>query len=406
VNRRKPAYIADYDLSMPLSDLLDQLGSLGEYDKAWIILRYGGLPVSIVEAAADKASVETEISKAAAGLDHPYAREQPDTESVGGTTRSLPSITVVICTRERPTDLARALSSLAVQTHKDFKVLVVDNAPTTPATRRVTAEYADRFASLSYAREERPGLSNARNCALRLLDTELVAWLDDDETADARWLAEILEAFASYPDAAAVTGSVVPGELETWPQWWFEKYGGHTKGRGFSTVVFFQGDTGDEDPLYPLPPFGVGANMAFRIAALLDIGGFDRALGAGTATYGAEDTLAFSQLLLLKHTVVYQPSALTKHFHRRTLAELEKQMYGYGVGLTAFYVALLRWNWRLIFPLARLVPRALRDMLDRQNSSITEGIPPDFPTRLLRLKRRGMFLGPAAYLKARRGIEQ
>ena len=32
------------------------------------------------------------------------------------------------------------------------------------------------------------------------------------------------------------------------------------------------------NPLYPLPPFGVGANMAFRREALASIGGFDVAL--------------------------------------------------------------------------------------------------------------------------------
>jgi hypothetical protein len=142
--------------------------------------------------------------------------------------------------------------------------------------------------------------------------------------------------------------------------------------------------------------------MAFRTAALADIGGFDNGLGAGTATFGGEDTLVFSQLLLSRYTVIYRPTAMTRHFHRRTPEALERQMFGYGVGLTSFYVALLRWNVRLIMPLLALVPRAFGDVFGRRGSAVTGELPNEFPAHLVRLKQRGMLVGPAAYLRARR----
>jgi hypothetical protein len=132
------------------------------------------------------------------------------------------------------------------------------------------------------------------------------------------------------------------------------------------------------------------------------MGGFDVGLGAGTPTQGGEDTLMFSQLLLTGHTVVYHPAALTRHFHRREAGDLEKQMFGYGVGLTAFYTALLRWNWRLLLPLIRLAPRGVIDMSGGRSSAATTGLPDEFPPGLLRLKRRGLLLGPVSYVRARR----
>jgi hypothetical protein len=227
----------------------------------------------------------------------------------------------------------------------------------------------------------------------------LVFWIDDDETADECWVADIRAAFRDHPDASAVSGSVLPAELETWPQWWFEQYGGHTKGRGFTAEKFGPGF--NQSPMYPLPPFGVGANMAFRVEPLKSIG-FDPGLGAGTPTSGGEDTLIFSQLLLQGHTVVFEPAASTRHYHRRGYDELEKQMYGYGVGLTAYYAALLRWNWRLVVPLLGLLPRALVDLSGRRNSQMAANLPADFPSELIRMKRGAMVRGPIAYARARR----
>src|SRR6202044_1734457 len=99
---------------------------------------------------------------------------------------------------------------------------------------------------------------------------------------------------------------------------------------------------GSQSPLFPLPPFGVGANMAFRRAALDRIGGFDVALGAGTPTSAGEDTLALTLVLRAGFEIAYEPAALMWHHHRTDLASLNKQLHGYSVGLTAFYAALLR----------------------------------------------------------------
>jgi glycosyltransferase involved in cell wall biosynthesis len=311
-----------------------------------------------------------------------------------------PHITVVVCTRERPGALARCLDSLLAQQYPGFRVLVVDNAPETEATAEVVRG-AQRRGPVDYLVEPKAGLSFARNAAVAATAGQILAWIDDDEVADPNWLAEIARALADHPEADVISGVIVPAELETDAQLWFEQFGGHSKGRGFRPDVFSPETADRQSPLYPLPPFGTGANMTFRPGVIEKIGGFDTALGAGTPAMGSEDTLAFTQVLVGGGTIVYQPSAVTRHYHRRDLAGLEKQMVGYGAGLTAAYTSLLLRRPGLLWPLLKLAPTALRD-LTAPDSLRVSTLREDFPRDLLKANRRGMLAGPRAYLRGRR----
>jgi GT2 family glycosyltransferase len=310
--------------------------------------------------------------------------------------RDAPPITVVVCTRERPAALATCLDSLLAQEYPRMRVLVVDNAPTSDATARVVAARE----GVDYLCEPRPGLSRARNAAVAARPSEILAWIDDDEVADRYWLAEVARALADHPEADVVSGVIVPAELETPAQLWFEQFGGHSKGRGFTPAVFSPATAHIQSPLYPLPAFATGANMTFRPGVIERIGGFDTALGAGTPAMGSEDTLAFTRVLHGGGTIVYQPSAITRHYHRRDLDGLRRQMIGYGRGLTAAYTSLVLADPRVLVPLARLVPTALRDVFGTDGPR-TATIRDDFPTVLLKVNRRAMVTGPFAYLQGR-----
>ena len=257
-----------------------------------------------------------------------------------------------------------------------------------------------------YVREPRPGLSRARNTALATdLGAEFVAWLDDDEVADQMWLSESVRALHDRPDGAAVSGLVLPAELRTREQVWFEEFGGHSKGRGFTPDVFVPG-TMDQSPYYPLPAFGVGANMTFRVEALRSVGGFDEALGAGSLARGGEDTKVFTQLLAAGMCVLYQPSSITRHVHRSDLDGLAAQLYGYGTGLGAYYAALVLDRPWVLWHLARLAPTALRE-LRSPHGLRSGGLGPDFPTEIMGANKRGMLAGPWLYLRGRvRGVRR
>jgi len=150
-------------------------------------------------------------------------------------------------------------------------------------------------------------------------------------------------------------------------------------------------------PLYPLPGFGAGGNMAFRTESLRSVGGFDPCLGAGTRTHGCEETRALSLLLSSDHAVLHWPAAITWHTHRREMAALEKQLRGYSAGLSAFYASMLRSRPAVAFDLVRLAPFMCRD-LRRGHDNLRSGqLPDDFPAHLLKAARRGLLGGGLMY---------
>ena len=352
-----------------------------------------GLPAAAVEELVDAALGE-QIRRASASADQ-VARQREEAIAAG------PEITVVVCTLDRPAALARCLDSILAQSYGRFRVLVVDNAPERTATAEVV-RLVGRPDLVERIVAPVSGLSRARNVAVAATRGETIAWIDDDEVADPLWLCGIARALLAHPDAGIVSGPVAPAELQTPAQVWFEQFGGHSKGRGFTPAVFSPDTATTQSPLYPLPPFGAGANLATCPGVIESIGGFDTALGAGTRSMGGEDTLALTRVLLDGGTIVYQPSALVWHYHRRDLAGLRRQLYGYGSGLTAAYTALLLRHPGVLPGLVRLAPTALRDLAGGSASARTATIGPDFPRALLAANMRGMVHGPVSYLAERR----
>lgn len=306
-----------------------------------------------------------------------------------------PFISVVICTRDRPRQLESCLSCLRRQEYPWFEVIVVDNAPSATVRAVVDAGLTGRVAK--YVPEPRAGLSWARNAGIAAASGEIIAFLDDDEEPDRHWLLGLTYGFARAENVGCVSGLVLPARLDTHAQELFEQFGGHSKGRGFSSAVFSR--HGPQSPLYPLPPFGVGANMAFRREALADIGGFDVALGAGTPALAGEDTLAMTLILLAGYHIAYEPAALMWHHHREDIGGLIRQLRGYGVGLTAFYVALMRHRPSVIPALLALAPTAIGYLRKGKNTPTS---PQDLPVELKLQQRWWMLTGPVAYLRSAR----
>jgi O-antigen biosynthesis protein len=248
-------------------------------------------------------------------------------------TGGLPSMTVAVCTRNRAEDLALCLEALVRLDYPDLDIVVVDNAPSDDSTRQLV----DRFPQVRYACEPRPGLDWARNRAVHEARGEIVAYTDDDVVVDAGWARAIGEAFAVNPEAMAVTGLVVPYELETEAQLLFETYGGF--GRGFDRKVFRV--SGDEPVARwhgGAGRFGTGANMAYRRAVFTQIGLFDPALDVGTVTNGGGDLEMFFRVLKEGHALIYEPRAMVRHRHRRDYAKLRTQIMNNGVGLYSHFM--------------------------------------------------------------------
>jgi GT2 family glycosyltransferase len=316
---------------------------------------------------------------------------------------SAPPLTVLVPSRERPERLSRCLDSILAAEYPRHlvKLIVVDNAPASDATLKVVQSYSEH-SDVVYLREDALGSASARNRGLRQVDTEFVLMTDDDTVVDRHWLTEVARTFAAFPEAAVVSGLLVPMELDTPAQLWFEQYGGFS--RGFDRRVFDLGDRWPVDePLYPWTAglFGTGNNFAFRTAAVRAIRGFDPALGNGTPALGGVDTEILLRTILTGHTIVYEPRAIVHHAHRVDYQALRRQIYAYGAGLSAVWLKTLIASPGLSLDFARKAVPGLRFALSPRSAK-NRNKRTDYPSELTKLEVRGMLYGPFGYAKSRR----
>jgi GT2 family glycosyltransferase len=290
---------------------------------------------------------------------------------------SAQGITAVVCTRNRPHQLARALASLRAQSPPVAEILVIDNAPGDDSTATLVAE---RFPGVRYLREPVPGLDFARNRALHAATQPIVAFLDDDALAASDWARTLSQVFEADANVAVSTGRVEPLVIETPGQLLFEANGGF--GRGGMRIRL------PDDAWRPLHGWrapliawaisvGCGCSYAVRRTVALELGGFDEALDLGSPLAGGGDHDLLWRALEAGWGVVYQPQALAWHEHRRDLAAVHGQIIGHQRAVLAFlgkhlarssvrrgFPLLAYVGWRLLKPGVRLVRRGLgRDPL-------------------------------------------
>ncbi|WGR97254.1 glycosyltransferase family 2 protein [Bradyrhizobium sp. ISRA443] len=237
------------------------------------------------------------------------------------------SASVVICTRDRPEELAACLASLPRQSFRPREIIVVDNASRDRRTRDVASA-----AGVIYIREDRPGLDFARNTGVLRATGDIVAFTDDDVLLHPRWLERLVAAF-DQPQIAAVTGLVLPAELATEAQRHFETYWGFGKGyleRDFDSSCF----KSHRRDAFPAWDIGAGASMAFRRDVFERIGLFDERLDVGQAGCSG-DSEYWYRLLVNGYTCRYAPSSVAFHSHRRTMEGLASQIYYYMRGHVA-----------------------------------------------------------------------
>ena len=306
-------------------------------------------------------------------------------------------MSVVVCTRDRPNDLRRCLAALVDMKHPEFEVIVVDNAPTTHATRRIVESLTDN--RVRYLRVDTPGLSRARNAGVRAARHDHVAFTDDDVVVDARWLQALGRGFAADRDIGCVTGLVASGQLESPSQLYFDRRVSWAENA--HVTVFRLDDPPAGVPLFPFQfgAYGTGANFGAKRSLLFELGGFDEALGAGSPTGSGEDSDLFVRVVLAGHALLYQPHAVVWHKNRIDGGSLSSQLENYGLGLGAV-LAKLAGNPQARRAMAPLVARAAlhaRRMV-RVETSGAEEVGSDLAYREL----RGILRGPWALHQARR----
>ncbi len=109
----------------------------------------------------------------------------------------------------------------------------------------------------------------------------------------------------------------------------------------------------------------------------------------------------FIEMLAAGRALAHEPGAIVHHTHRRTMEELERQIGGYGIGLTAMLSALIWRDPRHIGGLIGMVPTALRRTLSSSSAKRSRR-GADYPPQLARADLLGLLSGPFAYARSRR----
>jgi glycosyltransferase involved in cell wall biosynthesis len=420
-----PTRVVMVDLDQPLP----QLGVDDRYQSAMVVGTRRGIPRGVVEV--HLGPTARPLSDQLAPL-FTACSSEPEASVVKDA--DLPTITVVVPTIvSRHNDLQLLLEGFARVDYPHVEFLLVDNRPTLPDDDRLPALIAGH-SRIRVIREARPGISAARNAGISAATGEIIAFTDDDVLVEPGWLRAIGSRFTNDPNLDAVTGLILPAEMETPAQIWFERYyGGFSGERTFSPLtlraatgpkwlrgsrVVLQDAAGDhvrEFAVYGAGAYGAGANMAFRRSKLLRLGAFDLALGTGTPARGGEDLAMLIQILWEGGAVGYEPAAVAHHRHRREVEELLNQLKGNGLGFTAMLTSLILADRRHVLGLGYQLPlagwRMLRQSLARIRGAKAGAGPAHpvetalYPRNLVFSELSGFPLGPIAYLRSRRQMK-
>jgi glycosyltransferase involved in cell wall biosynthesis len=232
------------------------------------------------------------------------------------------SSSVVICTYApaRSAQLARLVESLRSQTVPPDQIIVVvdHNAELLPELR------ARLPGVLVTANVHEQGLSGGRNTGIECATGDVVAFIDDDATAEPDWLQRLLDA---YEDPAVIGAG---GQVE--PMWevgvpaWFPAEFGWVVGCGYPGLA----EGGDQVRNL------IGCSMSFRRRDIAGAGGFRIDLGrVGLAPVGCEETEFCIRLTRENpgRRLRFESAARVRHFvprNRATWAYFRSRCYSEG----------------------------------------------------------------------------
>jgi glucosyl-dolichyl phosphate glucuronosyltransferase len=194
---------------------------------------------------------------------------------------SSPSVSIIICTRNRAEHLRKTLEAIArVGETRDHsaELILVDNG-STDHTADVARDYKPAGMTLRYVRETRPGLSVARNTGLAHSTGDIILFTDDDVRPCDRWIDGMCDPICAGRGEAVAGGVRFAPHLER--PWMTDTH------RAWLASTDRLKDK--QDDLADI----VGANMAFSRAVLATVPGFDSELGAGALGFGDETLFAW-----------------------------------------------------------------------------------------------------------------
>jgi glucosyl-dolichyl phosphate glucuronosyltransferase len=211
-----------------------------------------------------------------------------------------PRVSVIVPTLNRPASLRVLLESLdRQQASVPFEIIVVDNGSDGTSARDVVEDFRGRVHDIEYLRDDRRGVSYARNTGAARARAPVLAFCDDDHEVPPNWVSSIASAFDDDPTIDAIGGREFPRTLEPMPSWFTPTMSGALSliDRGPESVRLHRGQW--------MCLFG--GNVAIRRPAFDALRGFDPAYPR------SQDRELTVRLLLSGRAAMYVPDMVVYH---------------------------------------------------------------------------------------------
>ena len=277
------------------------------------------------------------------------------------------SIDIGVCTFRRPelADTLRSLDAMEMPAGFDISIIVADNDDTPTARDLVTALSRELTVPVRYQHCPARNISIARNACLDASMADFVAFIDDDETATPRWLAELV-AMAQSSGAAAVLGPVRARYRPDAPDWM-------RRGDFHSTLpVWVRGEI----------QTGYTCNVLLRMGSDSLRG---RRFSLARGQTGGEDTEFFDQMHKAGGRIFFSPEAWVDEVVPRSRAAFDwlgrrrfrvGQTHGHLLGRNARGIGLVKHvglaSAKAIYCFASALPVVISPV--RRNRSVLRGI--------------------------------
>ncbi|MEX0369434.1 MAG: glycosyltransferase family 2 protein [Tateyamaria sp.] len=292
---------------------------------------------------------------------------------------SLPTVSVVVVSRDRPSALSWCLTGLAQLQYPTFEIVVVADPAGCKAVRN--SPYVDLIKLIEF---DRPNIAEARNLGISHAAGDFVAFMDDDAVPEPSWLQQLM-APADRPEVAAMGGFVRGRNGISW-QWQART----VDEMGQSTP--FEANPNRITLLKPKRTRATkteGTNMAVRRDVLVALEGFD----PGFAFYLDETDLNL-RLAKVGFTTAIVPMAEVHHGFaaspRRRQDRVPRDLFDIGSSWAVFQRKYMPEqsrieHWRSIrheqrvrvlnyMVAGRLTPRDVRYLMSRLDQGYSQGL--------------------------------
>jgi len=240
---------------------------------------------------------------------------------------SQPLVSAVICTRNRPDKIGRAVESVLANTFPNFDLTVIDQS-TSDETERIVRHIGERDTRIHYRRMNKSGVARARNLGIASTTGQYIAYTDDDCIAPTDWIEKIVKAFDDQRDGEIIYGQVLPA---------------YPEGDGAALTPMLRIEKPERlDRVNGFRVFGMTANFAARRSMFERTGTFDEALGSGGRLKSAEDFDLAYRAYRQNAVILLRPEITIRHDGRREREDWPALLRAYGFGDAAFYLKHVR----------------------------------------------------------------